>query len=533
MKLTVPGRTETANFLYFSGLAVLIASLPLSKFTMSVSQMMLGMAWLLMGDYKNRIKLFLNNKVAIAIVSIYLLHLIGLFYTSNFNYALKDLRVKLPLFILPFMFASFPRLTGKQINLYIYLFSAAIIAGTFISFYRYVSGNVSDYRDLSPFISHIRFSLLVCLSAFLMYYQAWEEKNFRLRILQLASAIWLSFMLFILQSATSLIIFFATAFIVVFYLGMIKIPRKLQVLLLFIVIIPVSYGIYFTIATFNDFTNVAPYDVTKLDKVTASGNKYTHDTSQYWIENGRQGGLYLCKKELRAEWNRRSRINFDSTDVHGQYIQYTLIRYLTSLDLRKDSAGVASLSNEDIKNIESGIANHDYLTDSRLKTALNKIVLGYYQYRWKSGTRGSSLMQRIELWETSLQIIKKKPWFGTGTGDIPDEFSSQLKQNKSELAGTGLRSHNQFLSITVALGIFGLVWFLAVLLFIITYRKKWLDYRVLVSFSIIFLSMFNEDTIETQAGVTFFTFFLSFFMILPLQQSSSVPSAVSQKTEPN
>jgi len=507
-------RSAVANYFYLGGLAILIASLPLSKFTMSISQMMLGVAWLLMGDYRSRIRLFFKDRVALALTSIYLMHLLGLIYTTDFTYAIKDLRVKFPLLIIPFMFATFPKLKKEETRGLIYIFTAATTVATGISFFRFITNSVEDYRDLSPFISHIRFSLLVCLAAFLMYYQAWNESKKTVKYGGFLWAIWLTYMLFVLQSATSLIIFFATAFIIVFYLGLIRVKWVIQIVVLIAIMSPALFGIYYIVTTFSNFTRIPEYDIHQLEKYTPSGNLYRHDTTSYWIENGRHGGLYQCEAELKKEWNKRSHIQFDSLDASGQIIQYTLIRYLTSLDLRKDSSGVAALTNDDIKNIEDGLANHDYLTDNRLKTAINKVALGYYQYIWKKDTRGSSLMQRIELWKTSIQLIKKNPWFGTGTGDLPNDFAEQLRQNKSGLTGTGLRSHNQFLSITTALGIIGLVWFLSALVFIIVYRKRWLDFRVLISYCIIVFSMFNEDTIETQAGVTFFCFFLSFFLIL-------------------
>lgn len=527
-----PDWPKAANYLYLAGLAILIASLPLSKFTMSMSQMMLGMAWLLMGNYKARFRQFCSNRVALALSSIFLLHVLGLFYTSDFTYALKDLRVKFPLLIVPFMFATFPKLSERKMSYLVYLFAASAMVATLISFYRYSTESVDDYRELSPFISHIRFSLLVCLAAFLMYFQAWHEKQVWIRSSALMAALWFTLMLFILQSATSLIIFFATTFVVVGYLGLIRVSRLFRTILLFLVMVPTIWGIGYTYQTFQDFITIEEVNLHQLDQYSPSGNKYRHDTTAYWIENGRHGGFYQCEVELKQEWNKRSQIKYDSLDANGQLIQYTLIRYLTSLNLRKDSSGVAALQESDIRHVENGMANHDYLTDSKLKTAINKIALGYYQYRWKKDTRGSSLMQRIELWKTSFQLIDQNPWLGVGTGDIPSAFAKQLRQNQSELAGSGLRSHNQFLSITVALGIVGLIWFTTVLIFVIVDKKKWLDFRALVSYCIIVFSMFNEDTIETQAGVTFFVFFLSLFLILQEDTLTKRTTDNNQEMEP-
>jgi Ca2+/Na+ antiporter len=77
-----------------------------------------------------------------------------------------------------------------------------------------------------------------------------------------------------------------------------------------------------------------------------------------------------------------------------------------------------------------------------------------------------------------------------------------------------LRAHNQFLSITVAFGLFGLLVFIYVLLspFIL---KKIPDILLYSGFIFIFLlSLLNEDTLETQVGVTFFALFNSFLLLM-------------------
>ena len=83
----------------------------------------------------------------------------------------------------------------------------------------------------------------------------------------------------------------------------------------------------------------------------------------------------------------------------------------------------------------------------------------------------------------------------------------------SKLApGQRWRSHNQFLSIFVAFGIFGFLWFLLALFYPPWKLKGYTDYFFLVFIIIGILSMLTEDTLESQTGVTFFTFFYCFFL---------------------
>jgi O-antigen ligase len=123
-------------------------------------------------------------------------------------------------------------------------------------------------------------------------------------------------------------------------------------------------------------------------------------------------------------------------------------------------------------------------------------------------------MQRMEYWKASWQIIKEHWLFGVGTGDMNIAFARQYDKMHSPLDKKWrLRSHNQFLSITVGFGIFGLLWFLFVLAYPFSLKSIRKDYYYFVFFIILLLSMTSEDTIESQAGLTFFVFFCALFLL--------------------
>jgi hypothetical protein len=92
-------------------------------------------------------------------------------------------------------------------------------------------------------------------------------------------------------------------------------------------------------------------------------------------------------------------------------------------------------------------------------------------------------------------------------------FQKQYEKMHSKLApDQRWRSHNQFFSITIGFGIFGLFWFLFAILYP-PFLKRWQgDYFVIILLIISLLSMITEDTIESQTGVVFFAFFYSFFL---------------------
>ena len=232
---------------------------------------------------------------------------------------------------------------------------------------------------------------------------------------------------------------------------------------------------------------------------------YYADTTDKSTENGNYIYSLICEDELEKEWDKRSNINYRSLDNKQNSLRHTLMRYLTSKGLTKDSFGVANLTNTDVKYIENGFANYLYIDSRSLRTRIHEII-------WEVATRnheinGHSLVMRLEFWKTALYIIKQNLWFGAGTGDVKIAFREQYEKENTCLQKVWqLRSHNQYLATTVALGLVGLLLFL---IHLITpfFSKKKLSVFFIFFLLIELLSFINEDTLETQAGLTFCVFF--------------------------
>ncbi|MFM7900421.1 MAG: hypothetical protein ACKPAD_00375, partial [Bacteroidota bacterium] len=99
---------------------------------------------------------------------------------------------------------------------------------------------------------------------------------------------------------------------------------------------------------------------------TLSGNLLVTDYGNAQLENGYYVWKNLCEEELRQQWNKRSEMPYDGRDRKNNELRMTLIRFLTSKGLQKDSAAIASLTDQEIMAIESGIANDFYLRHSGL-----------------------------------------------------------------------------------------------------------------------------------------------------------------------
>jgi uncharacterized membrane-anchored protein YjiN (DUF445 family) len=250
-----------------------------------------------------------------------------------------------------------------------------------------------------------------------------------------------------------------------------------------------------------------------LEEETALGNPYYHDTNSTWHENGNYIYIYICEPELKQAWNKRSDIPYTGYDNRDQMLKYTLIRFLNSKGLRKDAEGVNKLSQEEVTAIENGIANINYMQRSSLRARLSQIIYEYKNYQQHGDPSGHSVMQRLEYWKAAIGIIKEKPFFGVGTGDVNDTFKEQYQQMDSQLDKQfRLRAHNQYLRIGATLGIIGLALFLLMIFYPVIAARAWEEALFVPFLFIVLMSMITEDTLETQVGATFFAFFYAFLL---------------------
>lgn len=503
--------------MFFAGLLLFAASLPLSMFMMSVSQFIILGGWLLQGNFSIRLRQAFSNKAVWILCSVYVLHLIGLIYSADYAYAFKDLRVKLPLLLLPVLFASSTPLTNRQLNILLTVFISATFISTFISYLIYldvIHKPIRDIRDISVFISHIRLSLFVCIA---VYSALWllKQSSLLFKILLLTVIVWFIFFLILIESMTGLGILTITLVVVFlkYTISNTSLALKIITVLIFIAAGIFSYQyidkIWIRINTLNKD------ELFHLKKNTAEGNVYLHDTLKTDSENGHLIWINLCENEMRPAWNKRSHLPYDSLNLKGDELRMTIIRYLTSKGAAKDGAAIDNLSKKEITAIEKGVANVDDLHTFGIRSRIRATLWEIYQYQHFNNPGGHSLAMRFEFWKTAFSIISDHPFTGVGTGDVPAAFKNKYDELKSPLAPQyRLRAHNQYLTVAIALGIPVLVWFLLSLILPGIILNRYNHFLYFTFWLTAIMSMISEDTLETQAGVSFFAFFNGVYLFL-------------------
>lgn len=542
---------------YLLGLLMVAAGLTLSPFLMGMSQFWLVLVWLVdvltspfkgAGGGKTKLSRFWHNKAAVLLVAFYLMHIVGLLWTSDFQYAMKDLRVKLPILVMPFVLSSMEPLDRKRFDLVMLVYVLSVFIATLFSSASYWRHDYEDVREISRFISHIRFCLnIVFCIAIIGWYMvktkvpeslqkvegsskvrfpvpAFSTKLAINRYLQFFLLFWFVYQIYILESLSGYVILGAVLLISAVYAFLQwKKSRAWHIAVggtaLAIMVVVTLLAIHFV----RPMLKVEPVDFSTLEKKTILGNDYWHDTVYNPVEDGKYVGLYYCKKELQEAWPQRSSLPFEGTTTNGENLEATLSRYLTSKDLRKDAQGVMALTDEDVRNVEQGVANYNNWKHPGMHARLSSTLFEYNLYRRFNNPNGGSLSQRIEFTRASFHIIGQHPWFGVGTGDVPQAFAQTYDEIHSPLKEEyRFRAHNQYLAIAVAFGLVGLAFFLFVLLYPWFSSKRHHTYLYMVFLCIMLLSMFPEDTLETQAGATLFAFFVSLLLFAKPQNRIDV-----------
>ena len=386
------------NQAYLLGLLMVAVGLTLSPFLMGMSQFWLVIVWFVdaltppfkgAGGIKTKLSRFFHNKAAVLLVAFYLMHVVGLLWTSDFQYALKDLRVKLPILVMPFVLSSMKPLDRKRFNIVMLIYVLSVFIATQFSFVSYMRHEYEDIREISHFISHIRFCLNIvfCIAIIGRYLynrgvstlstagsttlgkQAPEfavpEAHRRVegpsqvkypvpafgvkraidRFLQWFLLLWFIYQIYIFESLSGYVILAAVVIASAVYAFLQwKKGRGWRIAIGVSIVAVIAAIVVVLMVTIKSMIEVKPVDFNSLEKKTAQGNDYWHDTICFPVEDGKYVGLYFNRNELLEAWSMRSNMPFEGTTTNGENLETTLARYLTSKDLRKDAGRCSSIT---------------------------------------------------------------------------------------------------------------------------------------------------------------------------------------------
>jgi hypothetical protein len=498
------------HYLVSLGYAGIAIGLPLSKAVLSISLVFLILLFLVGGEIKDAIQKIKAQTILVLLLIFLGIHILSFLWSDDLSYALKDLKNKIPFYVLPFLWIMHPLKNQRESKWILSLFVLSVTLASLYNFGCYEFGwfnkKYVDIRSLSQFISHIRFALMVAFAAAITWIYARNEKTPAKYIL-LALIAWLIYYTYYSQVLSGALAI-GGALLVVLIHEMIR--RKNIIITAATFLFLIGIVSFFTYGTWLILQKQElKISLTNLPLQTKEGNFYYHQLNPLVLENGYPLYCFINEQELKREWNKRSSIPFDSRDKKDQELKETMMRYLTSKGLRKDAEGVLALTHQDIENIEDGIP-----TILALKGGIVGRLYGLrYELLNNDDPNGQSISQRLIYWKTGFTIAKQSWLFGIGSGDIQQAFQKQYELDNSPLTMNNRnRSHNQFLTYFITFGVIGFLLFSWILIKTWNYCRVQNNLLGIIFLVISMLSFLVEDTLETQMGVTFFAFFFGYFI---------------------
>jgi len=519
MRLT---RDQIHEQVYLYGLVCIAVFLPFSVFALTLAQILLFANWIIEGGFREKWNRFRHNRALWVFLSLYLLHLVALLWSSDAAYGFHDIRIKLPLLVIPLVVGTSRPLTGQMLNRVLLFFTAGIFASTMTSMAALLGWfnlEVDSYRDLALFLSHIRLSLMIVLAllvvAWFLFIQGRAISRAE-RVYYMVCLVWFPLFLVMLKSLSGIVILGFLAF----FMLLRAVFEIRDVTIRFMVFVPViMLPLFSVIYLGHSVARYYSFDMIHLEEIdthTAKGNPYVNLPNLREVENGHYVWLYLCEEELEEEWEKISEVDYSGRTTNGNSIRGTLIRFLTSRGLRKDAAGISQLTDEEVKAIEHGVANYIYLKRFRLYPRIYEVIWEFDRYRLGYSPNEKSVVQRLLYLEAGWTIARENLLKGVGTGDVKQAFEDYYESIDSPLKKRWRRrAHNQFLTFLISFGIPGfIITFIALVapLFMAGRKRSFLA----VGFFILMLiSMISEDTLETAVGASFVAFFYALFVFGP------------------
>lgn len=350
--------------IFFYLLILIVTTLPFFISINSIAIILLVINWLIEGNWKKKIEMFLSSKYAIFCVTFYLYHIIGLFYSANYSVGLFELEKKLSLIIFPLVFATSATLDRKKIFIILYCFVAACFAAVIIclsnAIYFSLRGDNSYffYHKLgSPIHFHaVYFSVYLGFSICILIYflqDKWEKQSLTLKTMLIFLVTLFLFFLLLLSSKTVSI---SVLIITILYLLIIMYKRKKIIIgILFFVLVP-TFAVIMVKSSgnihnrFNELTKENYFEVLKLNDYR--GFQFTGGTirvaiwkSVFEILNEEKAWVFgvgtgdsqdlLTKKYIQKNIypgdGALGHVGFIDYNTHNQYLQFLITLGLSGL----------------------------------------------------------------------------------------------------------------------------------------------------------------------------------------------------------
>ena len=500
--------SKRLNVLFLIGASFIAIGIPFSLVMMSMGTIGVSVVYILEGGFEEKFRK-LNHPVLKPIIALILLLVIALFWTSDIKTGVRMIRKVIPLLVIPLVFSGISSVSKRQINLLIWAFVAATVLSVLINmgvaFYSEAL-TLGNPRKISLFVSHIRLSLYIVLS---IVWVCYSNIHWALKILIVSV---LSTFVFLAQTVTGMILIFVIS--TALLLGVLAINGNKAFKyfrLIFSTIIFMVFG-FLAYTTYDFYDSNFPEATPEF---TENGKKYNPELENGFIENGNFLWSYVSFSELDKGFKSATGQSLWAKNKDGYDNYAILIRYLNNKGLKKNAAGISQLDSADFQRILLGNPYPDLFKYKGFSKRVRGILFHLEKSRFSKDFSGNSLAEKIVFQTAGWKAYLNSPIIGAGTGDMKEALAGYYDDVYPNLPEERRRKpHNQYISYLILAGP------LAVFLLIMIFVQQWRNVPAqFISFGkafviIVLVSFLGEDTMGSQAGVTFVAFFSGLIFLL-------------------
>ncbi|MCS7027564.1 MAG: O-antigen ligase family protein [Bacteroidia bacterium] len=202
-------------------------------------------------NWKTYLRNFIRNPLALGFAFLLVLHFISYFYTENIPELLKEIRIKLPLILLPVTLLNLPNLSSKEKYLVWVLFilsvsfTACLTLANYLLHYEEITANIIHSKEvpIKPKMSHIYYSMIaafaVWASVYAYQYPVILWKRIEKKIL-LALGLFIAICMHIFTARTGLVALYVSSLVFAVYYIFVHKKYRLGIILLgLLVVVPV------------------------------------------------------------------------------------------------------------------------------------------------------------------------------------------------------------------------------------------------------------------------------------------------------
>ena len=115
----IKGSQDIHHLIYIFFLIGVVACMPLSKWITSLFQFLLIIHWIVRGDYLKKWERLKSRPAIWVLCLFFIIPLLGMIYSSDWDYGLHDLKIKLPLLALPLLIGTSEIINRRELTIYL------------------------------------------------------------------------------------------------------------------------------------------------------------------------------------------------------------------------------------------------------------------------------------------------------------------------------------------------------------------------------------------------------------------------------